>query len=127
MHWYEANKTRFEIEKRLLAQFHPGTRIIIKNGKMKLEHRIAIGRNSYLVEGIFADNHPYSSMQFFVRQPSIRKSSPHRFCDGEICTHGPDDIGPETTAKVYLDWAGDWLRTYEKWLDGEPWPETNKD
>lgn len=126
MRWYETNKTRFEIERRLLGQFYPDTKIIIEKGIVTLQKRIAAGRNLYLVEGTFANNHPYSSMRFFVRQPHLRNSPPHRFPGDEICTHGLDDIGPETTAKVYLDWAKGWLETYERWLNGVPWPRTNK-
>jgi len=127
MKWYESNPIRFEIEKRLLAKAHPGCRLVIKDGRMKLQKTLQLRKNCYQIEGIFSDNYPYSHMRFFVFSPPLKNSPPHRYGDGELCTHGSSDVSSETTAKVYLDWAIQWLQTYERWLDGEPWPETNKE
>jgi hypothetical protein len=126
MKWYESNPIRFEIEKRLLARYHHGSRIIIEKGKMKVQKRFHGSKEVYLVEGIFSDRHPYSPMNFYIKEPRLKNSPPHKFSDGWLCLHGSDDVGPETTAKVYMDWAIQWLQTYERWLDGEEWPDTNK-
>jgi len=127
MKWYESNPERFEIEKRLLARHHPGSKLIIKDGVVKLAKRIATAENTYDVEGVFARDHPYTPMSFYVRHPPIRGTPPHQYGDGELCLHKPGQAGPETTARVYLDWTTQWIQTYERWLDGEPWPETNED
>lgn len=126
MEWYETNRTRFEIEKQLLARHHPGSKIIIKNKQMSVLKPVKTRKDCYLVEAIFGSHHPYSNMKVFVREPGLRNSPPHRFSGGELCLHGSDDVGPETTAKVYLDWAVQWIKTYERWLDGEDWPDTNR-
>jgi hypothetical protein len=126
MKWYQSNPVRFEIEKRLLAKYHPGSRIIIENGEMKVQKRFLGSKWQYFIEGIFSDRHPYSSMKFYIKEPRLKNSPPHRYSGSELCLHGSDDIGPETTAKVYMDWAIQWIQTYERWLDGEDWPDTNK-
>jgi len=125
MKWYESNPARFEMEKRLLARFHPGVKIIKKSGKMHVLKKFRTRKDTYLLDAIFPDRFPYSSVQVFVRQPRLKKSPPHQFSGGQICLHGSRDVGPETTAKVYLDWAVQWIKTYERWLDGETWPPTN--
>jgi len=126
MKWYQANPERFEIEKRLLAKYHPGAKVVIKDGKVRVIKRFRTRKATYTIEGIFAADHPYSEMRFYVRKPRIRKSPLHRYDKGRLCLNDPNDVGPETTAKVYLDWAVDWLLTYERWLDGETWPPTNQ-
>ncbi len=125
MKWYESNPERFEIEKRLLARHHRGSTLIIQGGEVKLAKRVTTQRGTYDVEGVFADGHPYTPMCFFIRYPRLRGSPPHRYDDGRLCLHEPGQAGPETTAKVYLDWTIQWIRIYERWLDGTPWPETN--
>jgi hypothetical protein len=126
MKWYESNPERFEIEKRLLARHHRGSKLIIKDGEVKLAKRVATGRDTYDVEGIFACDHPYTPMSFYIRRPSLRGGPPHRYGDGGLCLHNPGQAGPETTGKIFLDWTIQWILTYERWLDGEPWPETNE-
>ena len=126
MRWHRSNPIRFELEKRLLAQCHPGVKMIIKNGRVKILKRIKTRKNTYHVEARCPKDFPYSPIKVFVREPRLKESSPHRYSESQLCLHGPGDVGPETTAKVYLDWAVQWIRIYERWLDGKPWPETNK-
>ena len=121
MRWYELNPGRFEIERRLLARFHPGAKLIIKKRRMRVVLEVITDIDIYLVEGVFADDHPYSSMRVYVTEPRLRGSPPHMFGDGELCLHD-GSVGPETTAKVYLDWAKQWLLAYERWREGERWP-----
>ena len=125
MRWYKANPTRFEMEKMLLAKHHPGVKLIIEHGKVRVLKRFRTRKDIYHIEGIFPDKFPYAPLRVFVRKPALRKSPPHRYGGGQLCLHGSRDIGPETTAKVYLDWAVQWLKIYEKWLKGKPWPDTN--
>jgi len=125
MKWYKSNPERLAIEKRLLAQYYPGSKLIIKHGEMKVVKRLITLKNTYLIEGVFEDNHPYAAMRFYVRQPRLKNLPKHMYSTKELCLHDPDDVGPETTAKVYLDWAIQWIHFYERWLDGEEWPETN--
>lgn len=125
MKWYQSNAARFEIEKNLLSRHHPGTQIIIKDGKIKLKKQIQINRDTYLIEGSFPKDYPYSPLSVKVLKPKLHRKVPHIYCDGELCLHGKGDVGPETTAKIILDWTQQWLRTYEQWLDGKPWPDTN--
>jgi hypothetical protein len=126
MKWYELNPGRFEIEKRLLARYHPGSKLVIEGGRVKVTRQVVTHRDTYVVEGKFADDHPYSDMRWRVLKPTIRGSPPHRYDEGELCLHEPGETGPETTAKIYLDWATQWILTYERWRDGEQWPRTNQ-
>lgn len=126
MKWYETNPARFEAEKRLLAQHHPGTKIIIQGGQVKLTKKIRTKKNTYLIEGTFPKGYPYSPVCVKVIEPKLKSGVPHRYCDGRLCLHSGCDVGPETTAKIILDWTVQWLLTYEKWLDGERWPKNNQ-
>ena len=125
MKWYQVNLARFEIEKKLLARHHPGVKIVIKDGKVKLTKQIRTNRDTYLIEGRFPKNYPYSPLNITVLKPKLHTKVPHIYCDGELCLHGSGDAGPETTAKIILDWTVQWLKTYERWLDDQSWPTTN--
>lgn len=126
MEWYQTNRNRFEIERQFIGKHHPGSKIIIKNGQASVLKAFKTRKDCYLVEAIFSKRHPYSAMRVFIREPALKGSPPHKFSSGELCLHGADDVGPETTAKVYLDWADQWIKAYERWLDGEDWPDTNR-
>jgi hypothetical protein len=127
MKWYESNPERLAVERCLLAKHHRGAKLIIKDGQMSVVKRIYTRRNTYVIEGIFADIHPYSPMQFYIREPRLATPTRHMYSGGQMCLHEPGSVGPQTTAKVYLDWAIQWIDLYERWLDGEDWPETNQD
>lgn len=126
MKWHELNPSRLAIEKRLLAQYHSGAKIIIKGGKMRVIKQIVTSRNTYLIEAIFADRHPYSPMQVYIREPRLKKKPEHMYSGGQLCLHKSNEVGPGTTAKVYLDWTVQWILTYERWLEGGKWPKTNR-
>jgi hypothetical protein len=126
MKWYERNPGRFTVEKRLLAKYHPGSRIIIEGGKMRVEKTFRTSRNAYLIRACYTDEHPYSAMVVRIVQPPIKGRPPHCFSDGSLCLHDDKDVGPQTTSVVFLDWAVQWVLCYEQWLDKGKWPETNR-
>ena len=125
MKWYTNNPVRFEMEKHLLGRHHPGVKIIIKDGRTQVLKQLKTHQDTYLIEGEFPNNFPYSPMKVYIRNPVLKGSPPHQYNGDLLCLHGPNDVGPETTAKVYLDWAIQWIRTYERWLNGEVWPPKN--
>jgi len=126
MKWFELNPERLEIEKRLLARYHPSSKLVKEHGELKIIKRLVTHRDIYIIEAVFADKHPYSPMQVYVREPRLKELPEHMYSVEQLCLHDLDDVGPQTTAKIYLDWAVQWIHTYERWLDGEPWPETNQ-
>ena len=126
MRWHESKPIRFELEKRLLGQFHPGVKMIIKNGRVNILKRLKTHKDIYIIEARYPNNFPYSALDIFVLEPRLKGSPPHRYSESRLCLHDSNGVGPETTAKVYLDWAVQWINIYERWLDGEPWPKTNR-
>ncbi len=125
MKWYENNPGRFEMEKCLLARHHPGSKVVIKNGRISVLKRVQTAQATYLLEGIFPKNYPYAPMGIYILEPVLQKTPPHQYKGGRLCLHGGNDVGPETTAKVYFDWAVQWLNIYEEWLRGKSWPKRN--
>lgn len=126
MKWYTDDPIRFEMEKRLIAKKHKSIRMVIEDSKVRVELIIIASHSSYVLAGFFPDDFPYSPMRFYVRSPKLKKNTPHIYMNGMLCLHGEDDVGPETTAKVYIDWAKQWIEAYEKWLDTGEWSRTNK-
>ena len=126
MKWYEQNPARFEIEKRLLARHHHGAIIVIKNGRVRVLKKVVGRKDTYSVEAIFSNQHPYSAMEVYIRCPRIKGNPPHMYSKERLCLHDTGDVGPETTAKIYLDWTVQWVMTYEGWRDGKSWPRTNR-
>ena len=125
MKWYKLNPYRFEMEKVILKKKKKGAKIEIEDGVVQVTKFFKTGRHKYLIRGMFPDMFPYSPLQVFIDKPALKKSPPHLYKEGCLCLHGPDDVGPQTTAKVYLDWAEQWILTYERWLREIPWPKTN--
>ncbi len=126
MIWFKNNPQRFEVEKKLLVRFHPGVKIIIKDGQMSVLKELVTSKDIYLIEAKYSDRHPYSPMKVFIREPYLKNTPPHQYGEGRLCLHDENDVGPETTAKLYLDWAEQWIHIYERWLEGKPWPNTNR-
>ena len=93
---------------------------------MRVEKTFRTSRNTYLIRACYTDSHPYSAMVVRIVQPPIKGRPPHYFSDGSLCLHDDKDVGPQTTTKVYLDWALQWVLCYEQWLDTGKWPKTNR-
>ena len=126
MKWYEINPLRLELERRLLGQYHPGCKLIKYNGKFTVQLQIRTRKRSYQLSGIFPDRFPNDPMRVRIERPKITDGPPHYFSyDGGLCIYGSGNYGPETTAKVYLDWAKQWIKSYEHWQDMRIWPKTN--
>ena len=129
MEWYSLNKPRFEIEKKLLREHHSQVELHVPKkagGCVTLHKKVRTSRDVYHLEGKFAHNHPYSPMTFKITQPKLKYNTPHCFSSGVLCLHRDNEVGPQTTAKVYLDWAIQWIQTYEQWLETGHWPKTNR-
>ena len=126
MKWYRSDPERFAVEKMLLARHHPGVKIVIKDGEMSVFKKLATPRNNYLIKAKFSDRHPYSPMEVYIVEPCLRNTPPHQYSEGRLCLHGNSNVGSETTAKVYLDWAEQWIHIYERWLKTHRWPQTNR-
>lgn len=124
MEWYKSNPARFEMEKLLLARFYHGVKIVIEKGKMRVVMKLRTRKADYHVKGFFPRDFPYSPLNVYIRKPRLQ-SPPHVYDGGKLCLHYDDGVGPETTAKIYLDWTKQWIAAYEKWLDGKDWPKTN--
>lgn len=126
MKWFEVNPLRFELEKRLLGLHHPGCKLIKQNGQFSVLVWIQTNKRCYEVRGTFPDRFPNRPMLVQIEKPKIKDHPPHFFSEfGGLCIYGSNDYGPETTAKVYLDWAKQWIQCYENWQDTGSWPKTN--
>lgn len=125
MQWYQLDNKRFELEKELLRRYYPGSKIIIEHGIARVEKALISRQDVYLLKGIYPSTFPYSPMHVYIDSPDLEKTPPHLFNEGRLCLHGPNDVGPQTSAKIYLDWAKQWILIYERWLRGVPWPKTN--
>lgn len=126
MKWYENDPLRFELEKRLLGLHHPGCKLIKQNGQFSVLLQIQTHKQCYTVRGIFPDRFPYAPMQVQIIKPEINDGPPHYFhSNGVLCLYGGADYGPETTAKVFIDWAKQWFQCYENWQETGLWPINN--
>ena len=120
MSWYIRDPGRFELEKRLLRQFHPDVKLVKKKGLLRIHKHVRGSKATYVGELIYPKRFPYSEIEPYLLSPKIRRS-PHEFSDGQLCLHHSEDVGPETTGKVFCDWFVQWVRHYEKWLRTGHW------
>lgn len=126
MKWYELDVDRFELEKILLRQHHPGCKLIKCDGKYSVELQIRTNKRCYQLRGIYPDQFPNDPMRVQIKSPKLEDCPPHYFSyNGGLCIYGTGNYGPETTAKVYIDWAKQWIKRYEYWQETRIWPETN--
>ena len=126
MKWFELDPIRFELEINLLRRHHRGCKLIKQNGKYSIQFQVRTTKRSYQLEAIFPDTFPNSPMVVQVKHPKITDFPPHYFGkSGGLCIYGSGNFGPETTAKVYIDWAKQWIKCYEQWQITGVWPVTN--
>ena len=126
MTWYQRDPKRFEIEKHILRQRHPGVKLVIKNGKVSVFKKYTTRRQSYLIEGKFPKNYPFLPLAVFIVEPPLKKAPPHQFRDKRLCLHRYNEQTAQLSCSIFLDWAVQWLNNYEKWLEGNKWPANNK-
>jgi hypothetical protein len=123
---YESNPTRFALERKLLAQYHPGCKLIKQNDLFSVQFQVQTHKRTYLLKGVFPNTYPNSPMVVKIVKPAITDYPPHFFgSNGGLCIYGSNNYGPETTAKVYIDWAKQWIKCYENWQETGKWPVTN--
>jgi hypothetical protein len=122
MAWFDSHPDRLAIEKRLLKQHYPGVALVKKDGLLRIWISIR-GRSAvYRCELVYPPRFPFQPMHVYIREPRVR-SRFHQFKDGSPCLHRHGDVGPETTAVVYIRWLEEWIRRYEescrtrKWRD----------
>lgn len=127
MKWYEVNPIRFELEKKLLAVHHPGCKLVKESGEYRVELQVKTNIRTYHVTGVFPNRYPNAPMTVHIPQSQIDDYPPHYFDEnGELCLYGCGNVGSETTAKVYIDWAKQWIKCYESWQRTRRWPVNNE-
>jgi hypothetical protein len=110
MQWYQKNKTRFLLEKKLIRRHYPTARIFTDNKKIVILMKISLKR-LYLIEMIYPKNFPYSQPKVFVKKPSVFTSDQYK--DGSLCLFDPNQAGPQISGKMLLDWTIKFLKDYE--------------
>ncbi|MGC9454942.1 MAG: hypothetical protein ACP5HU_08750 [Phycisphaerae bacterium] len=122
MAWDKKRPERFALEKRLLGQFHPGVKLIKKGGKWRIIKRYQGRKGTYEAELVYPRNFPYGQVKAYLIRPRAKRSAPHYFANSRwLCLNEPEDVGVETTGKVYVDWFVKWVKKYERWLETGRW------
>lgn len=117
--WYQRYPSRWILEARMLRESYPRARLVNKDGLMRVWLLVRGKKRLYLCELIYPHNFPYVGMTGNILSPEIR-SKIHRFRDGSICLYEPKDVGPETTAVIYVRWFQDWIKNHENGWKGVP-------
>lgn len=120
MAWYDQHRERFALEARLLKRAYPEAKLVKKGGLMRVWLRIRGRLRVYESELIYPLRFPFEPMKAYMLSPRI-DSKFHQFNDGRLCLHEPEDVGPQTTAIVYIGWLNGWIDRYEKSLRTGKW------
>jgi ubiquitin-protein ligase len=124
--WYIRLPERLRLETNLINNVYPNTRISQRNGRIEVYLKFRWKGKLYNILMYYPDRFPYDHPEVVITSPRIYPA-PHMFGDGRLCLWGVDDVGPQTSGKVILDWACGWIRSYEEyrrtkhWLDGNKW------
>lgn len=67
-----------------------------------------------------------------VLSPTLRSDAPHRFTNGALCLHRPQDrhwTSDQFVSTTIVPWTAFWLHFYEIWMDTGKWlgPEAHHD
>ena len=126
MEWYERDPGRLAVERELFSRFYPHARICLHGRRIEVAVRIVADRGSYLIRIEYPRRFPSAVPAAYPVDPLI-KGTPHQYLGNRLCLHGDSEVGVQTTGKVIADWAGCWIRAYERWLaNGQTgWPATN--
>ena len=121
MKWYEAKIDRFLKERMIIKEFYPTAKMDIKNGHLIALLTVQARKDSYLLEIVYPTGFPYEEPKAYIRKPRIRNAK-HRWKDGSLCVEGKAEP-PILSGKIVIDWSINWIKAYEDWLDGIPWPD----
>jgi hypothetical protein len=122
MSWHERDPVRFALEAALLGHHYAGIQLVKQEGLWRIRMAVASPTSTYLLELIYPPRFPLAPVQAFMTSPDIR-GAPHVIGDNLLCMYHKEDIGPETTGKVYTDWAVEWIKRYEKWRQTKVWDD----
>ena len=122
MEWYEKNKERFLIEKKLFRRHYPQAIIIINNKRVIVFKKVLGKKHSYLIKIVYPRDFPNSQPRAYIVKPHIKKVH-HQFSDSELCLYDSREVGPQTSGKVICDWCVRWIKAYEVWLSSGKWPK----
>lgn len=129
MRWFENNPQRFDYELALLKKYYasPATRCFIERGslKMKIMHQIIGRKYIYLARIVYPDGFPYDQIDTFIDKPRIPNlgDTIHMFNNRSLCLARPEQIGPQISGKIIIDWLRDWICGYEIYLDTGKFPD----
>jgi ubiquitin-protein ligase len=123
--WFERLPERFRLEVKLIKQFYPNSKVTQNNRRIEVYLKFRWGRKLYNLLMYYPNRFPYEQPEVIILSPKLFPA-PHMFRDGRLCLWGVDDVGPQTSGKVILDWACGWIRSYEEYRSTNKWPEGNK-
>jgi len=121
MKWYEEKPRRLEKEVSLIRKIYPYARISIVKGYLVVKLRVVGRKTRYLLRVVYPRDFPYEEPKAYIDQPQIEYAK-HRWNDGSLCIEG-DAEPPALSGKIVMDWAINWIRAFEHWLDTDNWPE----
>ena len=127
MAWYEYRPQRLDSEIKLLKKYYSGptTKYFIENGLFIIVHKVKGRFHTYIAKSVYPDNFPYEQIDTYIKKPRIRNlgETIHMFCNKNLCLARPEQIGPQTSGKIIIDWLRDWIRGYEIYLDTGKFPD----
>lgn len=121
MAWFRERPERYNAEITLIRRRYPSARISFEHGSLVAMLKVQGRSTSYEVKLIYPDSFPYSPPMVYLVKPEI-KHAPHRFSGGGLCVYSEID-GPQISGKVILDWAVQWIFSYETWLKTGHFPK----
>lgn len=80
------------------------------------------GGSAYIITMYFP-NYPHQMPRVFVNKPKLRRNSPHRYPDGNLCYLHPSMWNPGAhDISFVLARTAKWLNKYEVWRHKGRWP-----
>ena len=100
--WVSERPALFRAEQELTQRFTNGR--IARDGQVIVfEEEVQVSGITFSYQIRYAADHPYSAPSVYLRWPELPKTAEvHRFRDGSLCLHGPEEWHPSHTAALWL-------------------------
>ncbi len=122
MRWAERDPARLQLEMKLLGTAANG-RFVRVSGSLAYDEDVVAEGTRFGLRLVYPANFPFEPPRAHLRFPSLPVTAAvHRFVDGGLCLHGPDEWHPSQTGLWLRNRAIGWLAALLEYSRTGVWP-----
>jgi len=122
MSWVQRSPQRFHVELQVLQAAANGRFVRVAN-HLAWEEEVRAGGARFALRITYPEDFPFAAPRVFLLYPSLPVSvAVHRYVDGSLCLHGPDEWHPTNTGVWVRGRAIAWINALVEFSATGIWP-----